>query len=74
MSSGRCVHNLLMLGPPGAEKARLARCLATPLPAMSLAAAPETAHLHHVGGLTALVTMRPLPQRMPAYPDEHGRW
>src|SRR5919201_6849811 len=63
MSSGLCVHNLLLLGQAGAAKSRLARRLATTLPAMRLAEALETTHIHSVAGLTgartAVVTARP---------------
>jgi hypothetical protein len=52
-----------MLGPPGAGKSRLARRLATLLPAMRLAAARETTSIPRVAGLTggrtAVVTTRP---------------
>ena len=54
---------MLLLGPPGAGKSRLARRLTTILPAMTLAEALETTRIHRVAGLagarTALVTMRP---------------
>jgi magnesium chelatase family protein len=59
----RSVHNVLLLGPPGAGTSMLARRLTTILPAMTLAEAIETTRIHHVAGLTGdrtvLVTTRP---------------
>jgi magnesium chelatase family protein len=43
---------VLLLGPPGAGKSMLARRLTTILPAMTLAEAMETTHIHRVAGLT----------------------
>src|SRR5919204_1776770 len=63
MGCRHCVHNVLLLGPPGAGTSMLARRLATILPAMSLAEAIETTRIHRLAGLTgdrtALVTTRP---------------
>src|SRR5919108_5727244 len=48
----RSVHSLRLLGPPVASASRLARRLATLLPAMSLAEALETTRIPRVAGLT----------------------
>jgi magnesium chelatase family protein len=69
MSSGNCVDNVLLLKLPGAGTSRLARRLATLLPAMRPAEALETTRIHRVAGLTggrtAVVTTRPF--RAPHY-------
>jgi magnesium chelatase family protein len=63
MGCRRSDHNLLILGPPGAGQSRLARQLATILPAMTLADALDTTRLHRVSGRTgartAVVITRP---------------
>jgi magnesium chelatase family protein len=51
MRCRRSIHNLLMLGSPGAGASMLARRLATMLPDMILAEAIETTRIHRVAGL-----------------------
>jgi magnesium chelatase family protein len=48
----RSDHHVLIIGPPGVGKSRLACRLTTILPAMSLAEAIETTRIHRVAGLT----------------------
>lgn len=43
-------HNLLMMGPPGAGKSLLARCLPSILPTLSNAEALEVSRIHSVAG------------------------
>jgi magnesium chelatase family protein len=54
---------VLLIGPLGAGKSRLAHRLTTILPAMTLPDALETTRIHRVagrtGGRTAVVTRRP---------------
>lgn len=55
-------HNLIMVGPPGAGKSMMAKCLPSILPPLSLAEALETTKIHSVAGLraeTGLITQRP---------------
>lgn len=55
-------HNLIMVGPPGAGKTMMAKCLPSILPPLSLSEALETTKIHSVAGYrstTGLVTQRP---------------
>jgi magnesium chelatase family protein len=56
-------HNLLMIGPPGAGKSLLARCLPGILPLLSLAEALEVTRIysiaHRLNRNTPLITQRP---------------
>ena len=55
-------HNLIMVGPPGAGKTMMAKCLPSILPPLSLGEALETTKIHSVAGLraeTGLITQRP---------------
>ena len=55
-------HNLIMVGPPGAGKSMMAKCLPSILPPLSLSEALETTKIHSVAGLrsaTGLITQRP---------------
>lgn len=55
-------HNLILVGPPGAGKSMMAKCLPSILPPLSLSEALETTKIHSVAGLrakTGLVTQRP---------------
>lgn len=55
-------HNIIMVGPPGAGKSIMAKCLPSILPPLSLSEALETTKIHSVAGMrsaTGLITQRP---------------
>lgn len=56
-------HNLLMVGPPGAGKSMIAKCVPSIMPDMSFSEALETTKIHSVAGVlkedVGIVTKRP---------------
>ena len=55
-------HIFIMVGPPGAGKTMMAKCLPSILPPLSISEALETTKIHSVAGLraeTGLITQRP---------------
>ncbi len=56
-------HNMLMVGPPGAGKTMIAKCIPTIMPDMAFSEALETTKIHSVAGLLnsneGIITKRP---------------
>jgi magnesium chelatase family protein len=63
-------HNLLLVGPPGAGKTLLTRCLPGILPPLSFEEALETTRIHSVAGLVS--ARRPLVRRRPFRAPHHS--
>jgi magnesium chelatase family protein len=66
-------HNLLMVGPPGAGKSMLAKCIPSILPQMSFKESIETTNIHSICDIldkeNPLVTVRPF--RSPHHTVSH---